>query len=309
MKALKLFVLPIALLRLSLFAVAILLLALAEALCMLIPINVLRFPIYRTLTYAGCSLALVAMGIASTRDELADYRRLKLPVPKTAGEKVFNAKGGSIIFVNHQGFTDVLLLGLKLSPVFVFPASDGTPVQFSLIGALKRSVSCQQELALSQDGANLDEIAAKAKSSWQPVVVFPEGTRTVGNCVLAWKPRTFEGGSADRYTTPVAILSIQYSKTGAYTPNHTVGTGARHLFWLSMQISAHTAQTMWLPPNQVAAAIKDKTKPEQTAYIRTLLVRMIKDAAEVAIGADIHLEFMSFWDDAQTKGYTQKKRS
>lgn len=302
---LKVLLIPVALLRLLLFAVSVLWLGIAEVICMLIPIGLLRYPIYRALTYVGCFVGLLALGIVSFSDEVADHRRLKLAPPKGAAAKVFNASRGTIIFSNHQGLTDVLLLGLKISPIFVFPASDGTPVSFNLIGALRRATSCKKEVAPAQS-VSLKEIAAKAKSAWQQVVVFPEGSRTIGNSVLAWKERTFKG--VESLAVDTALLSIQYSKTGAYTPHHTVGTWLWHLFWLSMSMP-HTVNTVWLPSNDVAVALKGKTMIEQTALLRTLLVRMIKDAVEVAVSADTHLEFLAFWNDAQSKGYTQKKKS
>lgn len=301
----KVLLIPVALFRLLLFAVAVLWLGIAEVIGMLIPIGVLRYPIYRALTYVGCFFGLLALGIVSFSDEVADHRRLKIAPPKGATAKVFNASRGAMIFANHQGLTDVLLLGLKMSPIFVFPASDGTPVSFNLIGALRRSTSCKKEVAPAQS-ASLSEIAAKAKSSWQQVVVFAEGSRTIGNAVLAWKERTFKG--VESLSANTAVLSIQYSKTGAYTPHHTVGTGPWHLFWLSMSMP-HTVDTVWLPSNDVAVALKGKTMIEQTALLRTLLVRMTKDAVEVAVSADTHLEFLAFWNETRSKGYTQKKKS
>lgn len=305
LRLLKVLIVPIALLRLLLFGVALLWLGLTEVLCMLIPVAALKFPVYRVLTYVGCFLALLALGIASTSDELADYRRLKLAPSKTSGATVFNGKRGTLIFANHQGLTDVLLLGLKVSPIFVIPASDGTPVQFSLLAALKRSVSCQQEVAPPNQTANLKEISAMAKSAWQQVVVFPEGSRTIGNAVLNWKPKTCEGMEPEK--ADAALLSIVYSKTGSYSPNHTVGTGMKHLFWLCMEVKPQTVKTVWLPKSELTAALKGKSNEEQTGLLRTLLVRMIPNCAEVAITADNHLDFMAFWDGAQKKGYTKQK--
>lgn len=304
LRLVKVLVVPIALVRLLWFAVAVLWLALTEALCMLIPIGALRYPIYRVLTYLGCFNALLALGIVSSSDELADYRRLKLVPPKTSGAKVFDAKRGALIFVNHQGLTDVLLVALKVCPVFVFAANDGTPVQFSLLGALRRATSSKKEVA-PPNAPTLEEIAAKAKAAWQPVAVFPEGTRTVGNAVLPWKENTFAGSKAVAADT--AIMSIQYSKTGAYTPHQTVGTGPSHLFWLCMSLP-HTAATIWLPASDVSIALKGKPIAEQVAQLRTLLCRMIKEAVLVDVGVDTHLEFMAYWNDSHKKGYTQKNK-
>lgn len=308
LRLLKVFVVPIALLRLLLFTVAVLWLSLTEVLCMLIPIGALRYPIYRLLTYFGCLVALLALGIISTSDELADHRRLKLEKPKGGASKVFDARSGALVFVNHQGLTDVLLLGLKVSPVFVFPASDGTPVKYSLVEALRRAVSHEKETAPAKSAGcsvTLADIAAEAKSAWQQVVVFPEGARTTGNCVLAWKARSFEGLES---FDDSAVLSIQYSKTGAYTPHHTVGSGLWHLFWLCMQLP-HTVGTVWLPSKDIASKLKGETMPEQAKLLRTLLVRMITGAVEVEVGSDRFLEFWTFWNDAQKKGYTHKKKA
>jgi len=286
------------------FAVAVLWLALAELVCMLIPIGFLRYPIYRALTWMGCFVALLALGIISFNDEIADHRRLKLAPPKGAEAKSFNARRGALIIVNHQGLTDVLLLGLKMSPVFVFPASDGTVVKFTLLGALRRAASCQKETPPAQ-AASLEEIVAKAKSAFQQVAVFPEGSRTIGNAVLAWKAKTFEGVGS--FSADTALLSIQYTKTGAYTPHHTVGTWLWHTFWLCMSMP-HTAKTVWLPSADVAVALKGKPMTEQIALLRTVLCRMIKDAVEVEVGAERHLEFMACWNETRGKAYIQKNK-
>lgn len=306
LRLVKVLFVPVALLRLLLFTVAVLWLCIAEVVGMLIPLGILRYPIYRVLSKVGCTVALLALGVFSFSDELADHRRLKLAPPKGPESKVFDARSGALVFVNHQGLTDVLLLGLKMSPVFVFPASDGTPVKFNLVGALVRAMSCKKEVAPAQSASSLSEIAAKAKAAWQQVAVFPEGSRTIGNCVLACKAKTF--ADVKDFSADTALLSIQYTKTGAYTPHHTVGSGLWHLFWLCMSLP-HTAKTVWLPSRDVTSALKGKPVEEQTALLRTILVRMIKDAVEVAVTADTHLEFMAFWNDAQSKGYTQKKKN
>jgi hypothetical protein len=255
------------------------------------------------LTYIACTLGLLALGIISSSDELADHRRLKLPPPK-ADSAIFDTRRGALIIVNHVGLTDVLLLGLKVSPVFVFPAADGTPVSYSLLGALRRAGTCRKEEAPSP--ATLSDIASKAKSSWQPVAVFPEGMRTVGNSVLAWKDKTFSGMTSINADT--AVMSIQYNKSGSpYTPHHTVGTAFRHVFWLCCQLP-HFVSIVWLPSSDVSVALKGKTLAEQVARLRTLLSMMIQGAVEVSIGADMHHDFMAFWDDAQKKGYTAKSK-
>lgn len=303
-KILKVLLFPLTLVRLLLFGVALVWLALTEAVCMLIPIGLIRYPIYRFLTYVGCVVALLALGIISSADDLAEPRRLKLKILPQDKRKMFDSGRGSLIIVNHQGFIDVLLLGLKLAPIFVFPASDGTPVQFSLFGALRRAATCQKESATRS--TTLEDIMATGKSSFQSVVIFPEGMRTVGNCVLAWKDETFKG--MKEFSAGTGILSIEYVKSNyPYTPQHTVGSMFWHAFWLCCQLP-HTARIVWLPTIDVAEALKslkDKPFSEHVAKLRNLLSLMIPGAVEVSVGADMHLDFMAYWNDAQKKRYTK----
>lgn len=298
--------LPVALLRLSLFMAAVLWLALTQLLCMLIPIGIVRRPFQRFFTFVGCSIALFALGVLTTSESLADHRRLKLPASKTGGGKVFDAKHGALVFVNQQGLTDVLYLGMRLCPVFVFTASDGTPVQLSLLGALMRA-GARRPAAPADKQESLKDMATRASSGWHgPVVVFAEGARTTGLCVLAWRASTFTGMTSFEKPFGPAVLSIEYSKTGAYTPHHTVGTSFRHVFWLCLQ-PYHTLKSVWLPETEVAAAIRGKTLQEQTSLLRTLLVRMIPGACEVDVAAPRHVDFMAFWDASQRRGYTQQR--
>eukprot|EP00438_Fugacium_kawagutii_P022763 Skav209806 [mRNA] locus=scaffold2415:13040:24261:+ [translate_table: standard] len=74
-------------------------------------------------------------------NQVADHRRLKLLPPKVNRSACFDASRGCLVLANMQGLTDVLYLGMKLCPVFVFPAADGSPVAYSLLGALARAAA------------------------------------------------------------------------------------------------------------------------------------------------------------------------
>lgn len=299
--------LPVALIRLLLFTAALLWLALVELICALIFIGVLRFQIYRLLSSIGCLAALLCLGVLPIGDVLADFRRLKIAPPKTKPTKVFSASRGTLVLANQQSLIDVLFLGLKLSPSFVFVASDGSPVQHGLLGALWRTAasSLPEPPAKPQ---TLSEIADAARSSWHgPVIVFPEGANTTGGCILQWKAKTFEGVSTLEKPVGVALVSITYSKTGAYTPHYTVGTAARHLFWLAYQ-PWHTVSSQWLAPSEATMAIKGKAVGDQWSLLRTVLTRMITGAVEVEVPAERHTEFKAFWDAAQRKGYTRQQQ-
>lgn len=230
-----------------------------------------------------------------------------MAAPKTSDGGVFDAARGCIVIVNQQGIADVLYLGMKLSPLFVFAAADGTPVQSSLIGALMRAGG-RRPAAASPGLPTLKELAQRAKTNWQPLVVFAEGARTNGNSVLAFRAATFTGMDSLDKPVGAALLGITYSKTGAYTPHHTVGTSFRHLFWMCMQ-PFHTLSSVWLPSMEVASAVKGKPMSEQITFLRALLVRMIPGAVEVEVTAPRHLDFIAFWDKSQKRGYTVDKKA
>merc|ERR1719443_997716 len=166
-------------------------------------------------------MGLTALGILSVSSVAADHRRLKCrPSAKEIGPGS-DAKHGRMILTNYQGFTDVLYYGLKVCPVFVFPAADGSPVAFGLLGALMRAL---QSKPLPKSKATLAQILEKAHSGWEgPVVVFAEGAKTNGSGILAWKPQTFKGIPKLEKPQGTLLACIEYSKAGAYTPHHTVG--------------------------------------------------------------------------------------
>jgi len=307
-RALKVLILfPIAVLRLALLAVAVAWLGLAELVCAPIPLGVLRYPLYRLLSSVGCAVALFALGLLMPGDALADHRRLKIASPKAGGGRAFDAGHGTLVLANQQGLTDVLYLGLRLCPTFVFLAGNGVPVRCSLLSALRRAGSRRPAPPLEQ-GAPLAEIADWAQAGRHgPVAIFAEGARTNGSCILAWKPETFAGPPPFERPAGTALVGIEYSKTGAYTPHHTVGTAFRHVLWLCLQ-PWHTVQAVWLPAPSVATAIKGKTLTEQTALLRTVLTRMIPGAVEVEVSCSKHLDFMAYWDASQRKRYTQHQK-
>lgn len=215
---------------------------------------------------------------------------------------------GCLVIVNQQGVADVLYLCYELSPTFVFVDLDGKPIACGAFNALQHALS-RSPLKAPGKGDDLAKLAASARSGWQgPVVVFPEGARTTGNCVLPWEASTFEG--LDSFEQPVgaAICSLAYSKTGPYTMHHTVNKPLLHLFYLCLQ-PFHTVSATWLSSLDAATSLKGKPKGEQAALLRTLLTRMVPDAVEVQTNAKTFYEFLDFWDAAQKKGYTQKPKT
>eukprot|EP00434_Breviolum_minutum_P042985 symbB.v1.2.038285.t1/scaffold5908.1/size22520/1 len=310
-RAFKVVLLPVALMRFLILLTAALWLLLAELLCLPLSIlPVLRRPVQWVLNYAGCCLALIALGFwfVAGGNQLADHRRLKLMAPKASRSLCFDAGRGCLVIANLQGITDVLYLGMKLCPVFVFPAADGSPVAYGLWGALRRA-AVEQLPAPETARQSLAEILTDAHRGWKgPVVIFPEGARSNGSAILAWKAASFKGLESMEKPYGTALVALEYSKWGAYTPHHTVGDISQHVLHLLLQ-PFHTVKTSWLPACDVAVAVKGKAQGEGISFLRTVLARMLPGAVEVEVNADKHKDFMEFWEASQRKGYTKAAKS
>ncbi|CAE7252619.1 unnamed protein product [Symbiodinium microadriaticum] len=308
MQCAKLALLPLALLRLCMVATAFLWLVLAELLCWPLGfLPIVRRPLHWLLSYAGCSLALLGLGFWFTAGGhvLADHRRLKLAPPKVNSSSCYDARRGCLVLSNTQGLTDVLYLGMRLCPVFVFPAVDGSPVPYySVLGALRRAGARRASVPV-ETPQSLKDIAEAARTGWRgPVVVFPEGARTNGTAVLAWKKTTFEGLESFEKPVGTALVTLEYNKAGAYTPHHTIGTMFKHILFLCIQ-PFHSVKSTWLPATDVATVVKGKPVPESMVLLRSVLTRMIAGAVEVDVYAEKHQDFMAFWEASQKKGYTK----
>ncbi|CAK0800562.1 unnamed protein product [Prorocentrum cordatum] len=337
--------------------------------------------------------ALFAVGVVPAGNCLADHRRLKIPPAKETGQ-VFDARRGSLVIANQQGFTDVLYLCMKLCPTFVFPASGGEPTQVSLLGALrtgragclllphpsfcppsfsssfssllpprpppsfssssspssssssysisfpsvilpppplgvKKAASCPTARAPSRPSprragarrlgmppehpVQLKETPHQARASWGgPVVIFPEGARTNGSCVLAWKARSFDGVAVPDKPLDAALVALEilvFQDWCVHPAPHRGHSVPARLLALLPAV-AHCEESVWLPAKDAAGATKEGKPPaEQIALLRTVLARMLPGAVEVQVGADKHPEFMAYWDASQRKRYTNQKKA
>eukprot|EP00746_Dinoflagellata_sp_MGD_P144550 gnl/MRDRNA2_/MRDRNA2_77269_c0_seq1.p1 gnl/MRDRNA2_/MRDRNA2_77269_c0~~gnl/MRDRNA2_/MRDRNA2_77269_c0_seq1.p1 ORF type:complete len:337 (+),score=45.51 gnl/MRDRNA2_/MRDRNA2_77269_c0_seq1:91-1101(+) len=301
-----LIMLPVALARCILLLVALLFLCLGSSLCV-IPVGPVRYPLQRIFYFLGCRMGLTALGILSVSTAAADHRRLKCRPSAKEISPASDAKHGRMVLSNYQGIADVLYYGMKLSPTFVFPSVDGSPVALGLLGALKQST---QSKPLPKSKDTLTQILEKASSGWEgPVVVFAEGAKTNGSAILSWKSRTFQGCTKLEKPNGTLLACLEYSRTGAYTAHHTVGGPAYHIWNLCFQ-PWQSLSAIWLAGDDLAASIKDKEVDEQVDLARTFLVRMLPGAVSVDLVADKHEEFLGYWYKfSSAKQYAGKKKS
>lgn len=126
-----------------------------------------------------------------------------------------------------------MYLAAAFSPIFAIPVADsksGAPTlaAMSFFGALRASMGH----ARPTTGEPLDAIVARGKSRGAPVVVFSEGVRTNGQCVLAMMPFV---GKVELGANTVHMIGFKHTTTFASLP-FTAGSVWGHLFHVCRQL-------------------------------------------------------------------------
>eukprot|EP01135_Chromosphaera_perkinsii_P009396 Nk52_evm72s1737 gene=Nk52_evmTU72s1737 len=238
-----------------------------------IPVAILRRPVDRFVTAICCRLALFFLGfwwINSDTVTLAkNIREKNSPESKISNNG--KLRSGDIIICNHTSYVDILYLGFRYTPVFVYTPNkwDENSAEFasseaadankegdngsvvvgvkllSLLQALKHTVQCP-EYSLNSDGNNkkgngdmtVKEVVEKSRKSCAgPVVLFPEGSSSNGRSLL--HPTLFECGllsGVDLTSCYIQIVGMKYPFTH-FSPSYTVGSVWMHLFRLCCQMT------------------------------------------------------------------------
>jgi hypothetical protein len=195
---------PFGFVRLVLIICCAVLVGVANVIYMLIPLGILRRPVQRILDSVLLTIWMVIGGFAKwpflglggkITETHANYRRLKLlgsGAPNHAPGA--GIPHGCAVFTTYQSFFDILYFTSKMSPVYAFPSADGAFTAYNFFGALAYAT----DFAIPANGEkSLAEICQEAKDSYSgPVIVFAEGERTNGSCIMAW-PRAKEFSELD----------------------------------------------------------------------------------------------------------------
>lgn len=137
--------------------------------------------------------------------------------------------------------------------------------------------------------------------------MFAEGARTNGGGILSWKEKTFKSLESFEKPAGIALALLEYSKSGAYTPHHTVGSSLKHAFWLVMQLW-HTVTLTWFEAADLGKALRGKSKQECLTFLRSSQVNMRPGFVELDLNAERLAEFMDYWDSSQHKNYTKQQK-
>lgn len=189
----------------------------------------------RVLDLLAAHLMLIAIGVWPGCARWQDFtKQASRAAPADRKNQVATSpNGGDVVVCNWTSYSDVLYLAAAFSPIFAIPVADsksGAPTlaAMSFFGALRASMGH----ARPTTGEPLDAIVARGKSRGAPVVVFSEGVRTNGQCVLAMMPFV---GKVELGANTVHMIGFKHTTTFASLP-FTAGSVWGHLFHVCRQL-------------------------------------------------------------------------
>ena len=113
---------------------------------------------------------------------------------------------GRMIVLNHLSWIDPMIMSAIHPAVFVTSTETG---EHPLLGRICASAGCafMERRSRRALGGERDHLASIMHG--MPVVVFPEATSSAGDCLLPFKPATFE--SAISAHVPIDLLFLRYT--------------------------------------------------------------------------------------------------
>lgn len=179
------------------------------------------------------------------------------------------AEGPVLFLANHVSHLDISVLGGVIPGRFVSKQEVASWPLFGLLARLQDTIFIDRSPKASSLRKARIQIQ-KALSKNERLIIFPEGTNTIGNTVLPFRKGLLEGQSADGYQVqPVAVrcLSVDGQPLETVADYEMYGWGdigfAPH-FWNIMARKVVKVEVVLLPPLSVNAdGVIDKIIIEQ----------------------------------------------
>ncbi|PHJ23520.1 transmembrane protein [Cystoisospora suis] len=317
-------------------------------------------------------LALYSLGVFRLEEQRADFRRLKIRAPPpnspspcasllslpvspfsslsgsaTGGLSAADAKriaSCRVCFSNFTSFVEPLYLSYRLNPQFVLIHEKGgfsfcsfwEILRFSLQFRLAPGRGTYRSLS------SLLVAHATRSSPAIPVVIFPEGQKSNGLCILQWWAgeekssavgfdaaalRLLEGRIAEvgcMYSS-IFVKGSERQKTSLgrrvpYGPAHTINSPLTHLRCLLSEVCSNGLVAIWASPTDVQQASSQargagggdgRAEDSETAVacLRDVMVRMMPGIASVnnKSGRDL-APFVDYWEKTQKEQYLKKDK-
>jgi 1-acyl-sn-glycerol-3-phosphate acyltransferase len=179
------------------------------------------------------------------------------------------APRGCLLVANHLSYLDVIVLGAQLPCAFV---SKAEVARWPVLGFLARvmgTLFLEREKKRALAPLNLRLAARLARG--EALVLFPEGTSTAGDEVLAFRPALLE--PAARLGLPVRYAALRYSTPlGSPPPEEAV------CWWGEMSFGPHFLRLLALP--SLAAHVHFGAEPIRAPDRKTLAARLRRAVVE-----------------------------
>ncbi|CDI74836.1 hypothetical protein, conserved [Eimeria praecox] len=169
---------------------------------------------------------------------------------------------------------------MRLCPIFLGLHTDGSLSILSFWSAIKYSLSFEllpgrgQFHSLSALLVSLEG----SRSFIPPLVLFPEGQKSNGCCLLQWDAKSLDPAAFARLKGRVALLGCMHTpdigngqaaaaarkgwRGPTYTAPHTVNSPLRHLLLLLLQPSQNL-RCIWVPPEDVLTSQDQQQRQQQ----------------------------------------------
>ncbi|CDI79241.1 hypothetical protein, conserved [Eimeria acervulina] len=169
---------------------------------------------------------------------------------------------------------------MRLCPLFLGLHADGSLSVLPFWGAIKYSLSFE----LLPGRGKFHSLSAlllsleNSRSFIPPLVLFPEGQKSNGSCLLQWDARGLDAAAFARLKSRVALLGCMHTpdqgntqaaataRTGwrrpTYTAPHTVNSPLWHLLLLLLQPRQHL-RCIWVPPEDVLTSQQQQQRQHQ----------------------------------------------
>lgn len=167
------------------------------------------------------------------------------------------------LVANHLGYVDVILLASQLRAVFV---AKSEVERWPVIGAMCRAVGT---LFIDRNSKrDIPRVARRMESvleGGRGLVVFPEGTSTMGRCVERFRPSLLD--TAARLGLPVSFASLSYRTPDGCPPAHR-----SVCWWGGMEFGGHVWHLLGLPA--FTASIRFGEQPIRESDRKVLATRL-----------------------------------
>ncbi|KAL8274280.1 hypothetical protein Esti_001791 [Eimeria stiedai] len=208
-----------------------------------------------------------------------------------------------VCFASFTSFAEPLYLQMRLNPLFVGLHADGTLSLLGFWGALKHSFTFElapgrgrysslSALLLSLEGSSSSSSrSSSSKRFIPPVVVFPEGQKSNGCCLLQWDQKAADPAAIQGLRGKIALVGCLYTSDArnpmaaaaskgwrepAYTPPHTYACiASSEPFFFVCGEPRQCMRCIWVSPEDVCTSQQQQRQQQgdELQCLRTIFLR------------------------------------